>query len=106
LGQSVVHARSRHDWHGNTVDRLANFLDGFLQGAVQLLVDLAEAFSELASNFSDGPPCLIPRFQNTLAGAMMDSTGGPKLFFERAMIRPVLHTGGVNRCKPDNRHDQ
>ena len=91
LGQSLDYACSRQDWHGNTVDGHANFLGGFLQGAVKLLVELVKALTELAPSLCDGPVRLGPRLLSGPERVAMGSisSGSPKLHSEWAEVRGI-----------------
>jgi len=91
LGQSLDYACSRQDRHGNTVDGHANFLGGFLQGAVKLLVDLVKALTELAPSLCNGPVRLGPRLLSGPERVAMGSisSGSPKLHSEWAEVRGI-----------------
>jgi hypothetical protein len=106
LGQSLDYACSRQDRHGNTVDGHANFLGGFLQGAVKLLVDLVQAPTELAPSLGDGPVRLSPRLLSGAERVAMSSIGSPKLHSEWAEVRGIADPG-VSGCRePRKHHDQ
>ena len=106
LGQSLDYACSRQDWHGNTVDGHANFLGGFLQGAVKLLVDLVQALTELAPSLCDGPVRLGPRLLSGPERVAMGSIGSPKLHSEWAEVRGIADPDVAGCREPRKHHDQ
>jgi hypothetical protein len=51
LGTSLDYTCSGQDRYGNIGDSLTDFLSGFLQGPVKLLVHFMQALTELATSF-------------------------------------------------------
>jgi hypothetical protein len=106
LGQSLDYACSRQDRHGNTVDGHANFLGGFLQGAVKLLVDLVKALTELVPSLCDGPVRLDPRLLSGPERVAMGSIGRPMLHGEWAEVRVIADPDVAGCREPRKHHDQ
>ena len=112
------HPRSRHDRHGEAVNRVADLLIGFCQRFVKLLAGfmkcltdfmsgLAKRLLDIMAGIGKGPLGLMPGFRGSPLSITASSVGGPVPIISRPeRLDAVLHPNVPGGREPGRHHHQ